>query len=223
MRISQERLNELGYEKGTRTEGTYSARMELGEQLPVPEIIKRLGKIVVIAANNGENWPISGFIPAHPTQEADSVLFASDPNRYGNPSPEECAIIVPKVVDVYEATHGPVELRPEPVTEHFRTLPGLVKGYGTESYEFTVDEALDKLPEAIRTDSGLTVVGGTVWSARFRRPDQDSYYYEPGFDLRGSESAIPPTIEMANEMSQDRIVFEITDSETQVIQRPRGA
>lgn len=221
MNSSQNQLTRLGYEKGTHVEGTYSARMQLGELLPVFEIVQRIGALVAGAASKNEAWPVSGFIPAHPKQTAGTVLFACDPNRDGNPTPEECAVIVPELVDAYQEVHGPVAFGLEPVAEHFRVLPGLIEGYGAGSQEFTLDEALGKLPQKTRMDSGLSVVAGTVWSARYRRPDWHPYYYEAGLDLRGPEEAIGPVLQMAHDMHQDRIVFEITDTETQVIQRPR--
>ena len=224
MNINQSRLSELGYEAGTRVEGTYSARMDLGEHLPVAEIVRRIGSIVAAKASEGENLPVSGFIPAAPEGAANTVLFACDPNRAGNPTPEECLSIVPKVVTAYQEAHGEVGFGLDPVAEHFRTLPGLVEGgYNPDSHLFTRDEVLAMLPKTTRTDSGLSVVNGTVWSARYRQPDWDPHYYEAGIDVRGPEDALDPVLQMVSEMRQDRVVFEITGVETQVVQRPREA
>jgi hypothetical protein len=225
--VTQAQVAELGYEIGARVEGTYSARMTLGERVPVPEIVRRIGAIVRAQGIKGENWPVSGFIAASPSETADSVLFACDPNRRGNPSPAESRIFVPKVVEAYWQQYGDADLVPEDITDDFRALPGLVRGYydyknpdNPNNKIVSMEEALNKLPQ---TASGLSVVEGTVWSARDWGADSDPFYFEPGLKMQGPEHNIYPVLQMANAIDQDRSVAEITTVETQVIQRPRPA
>lgn len=202
--------------------GTYSARMEFDQPVAVPTIVQRIGAIVAAKAAQNINWPVSGFIPAIPEGAATSVLFACDPDpeRNGNPTPAECGIIVPQFVAEYHEIYGPVGFKIEPIAADFRALPGLIEGgYDPQSHEFTPDEALAILPESIRTDSGLSVVPGTIWSARYQQ-DQDPYYLEAGLDIRGSQSAAESVLEMADRMNQHRVVFEFTDRVTQAVQRP---
>jgi hypothetical protein len=201
--------------------------MNLGEHVLAPEIVRRLGAIVHAKGKEGENWPVSGFIEAHHTEATDSVIFACDPNRKGNPSPAESRLFVPKLVAEYQQKYGDAELVSEPAAEGFRAILGLAEGYwdhndpaNPSTRILSLNEALSHLP---KTASGLTTTEGTLYSARYWGADSQSDYFEPGYDLHGPAEAISASLQMLDGTRQKRGVFEITDVETQVIQRPREA
>lgn len=206
MKIMSEQLHP--YSRGPGVDYTWSARFSFERPHTVEDVVlRKLGGIVTSYAH--PEWPISGAVlGSGDAEDRTTLVLALDPSRsFGTPDTDRCETIAAKVTE----TLG-WERQSESMPA-MRIILGRRIGYDGQEYAM----------EEVR---GLTVAHGCgdlalteadLFSLRY--VDGLREYHEPGVIVEGSADGLIPALQTAAAMGQERLVAELTDTETQVWQR----
>lgn len=188
------------YVRGPRVDYTWSARFLFERPHTFDEAVRKLGGLVTGFADPA--WPVSGaVIGSGEAADRTTLVLGLDPSRsFGAPDIGRCETIAAQITDSLGWQRQTEDL-PE-----LRVILGRRVGY----------EGTACTMEAVR---GLSIARGCAALA-LTEADLFSLRYVAGVIIEGPARELASVLQMAADISQERLVAEMTGQETQVYLQP---
>jgi hypothetical protein len=196
------------YVRGPRVDYTWSACFAFERPCSLDIVVGKLGSIVTGFAD--PEWPISGAVlGSGEAEDRTTLVLGLDPSRsFGTPDKNRCEAIAAKIT----GTLG-WQRQSENLSE-MRIILGRRISY--EGEEYTMEQVRGLT--VVHNCGELALTEADLFSLRYVDGDVREYH-EPGVIVEGSASNLTGALQIAADMSQERLVAEMTNVETQVWQQ----
>jgi hypothetical protein len=195
------------YVRGPRVDYTWSALFLFERPHSFEEVVvHKLGSIVMEYAD--PEWPINGAVlGSGDAADRTTLVLGLDPDpewNHGTPDQDRCERIAAKITNTLGWQRQPENL-PE-----MRIILGRRIGYEGPAY------SMEETRSIADTHGGSTLklIEADLFSLRYVQGLRE--YHEPGVIVECPAADLPAVLQTAAAMGQERLVTEITGSETQV-------